>query len=287
MSHPAGSLFVVGGAEDRTRAKLILDRFAETCGGADAHILLVASASGHPEKVLEEYEEAFRDLGVHDLTHTYQGHRSHLDDPALHEALERATGVYFTGGDQLKLGALLAATPFAARLRERYNDEGLHLGGTSAGASAMSELMIARGRARAMPRLSSVRFADGLGILPGVIIDQHFQERDRIGRLMAAVLRRPGTLGIGVDEDTAFILKDGTIDVIGAGTITIVDSAGLVGSNIPELRDHETIQFAGLTVHVLGPGWHYDLDDRTVAIPSSMKSLVRSGQLTPSQGGTA
>ena len=138
--------------------------------------------------------------------------------------LDKATGVYFTGGDQRRLVALLGGTDFAERLKVRYA-EGLHLGGTSAGASAMSAVMIGRGQGRRAPRISSVRLAPGLGILPDIIVDQHFRERERLGRLMTAVIENPGHLGFGIDEDTAFIKSSPTARSRSSarGTLTIVD----------------------------------------------------------------
>ncbi len=262
-----GNLFVVGGAEDKERGKLILRRFLEAAGADAARILVVATASAQPEKLLADYESAFHELGAHDVRLCYHQHRADAQDPDLIAALRRATGVYFTGGDQLKLVTTLGGTGFASALHDRYRS-GLQIGGSSAGASAMSTVMIARGRARSAPRLSSVRLSPGLGILRRVIVDQHFHERDRIGRLMAAVLRNPYMLGFGIDEDTAFIVSPGgRVEVLGRGTLTIVDGAELIGSSIAEMKEHHRIAFAGMKVHVLGPGWEFDIDSRTIAMP--------------------
>jgi cyanophycinase len=209
-------------------------------------------------------------LGATDLRLCSQKQRSDAQDPDLIASLRRATGVYFTGGDQLKLVTTLGGTAFASELHDRYLS-GLHIGGTSAGASAMSTIMIARGRGRSAPRLSSVRLSPGLGILRRVIVDQHFQERNRIGRLMAAVLRNPYMLGFGIDEDTAFIVSPGgCVEVLGRGTLTIVDGADLIGSSITEIKEHQPIAFGGMKVHVLGTGWEFDIDSRTITAPDEM-----------------
>ncbi|MCH7602574.1 MAG: cyanophycinase [Planctomycetes bacterium] len=268
MSKPTrGNLFVVGGAEDKERGKLILRRFLDAAGAEAARILVVATASARPEKLLADYESAFRELGASDIHLCYQEQRADAQDPAVIALLRRATGVYFTGGDQLKLVTTLGGTGFASALHDCYRS-GLHIGGTSAGASAMSTVMIARGRGRSAPRLASVRLSPGLGILRRVIVDQHFQERDRIGRLMAAVLRNPYMLGFGIDEDTAFIVSpDGRVEVLGRGTLTIVDGAELIGSSIADMKENEPIAFAGMKVHVLGTGWEFQIGSRAITVP--------------------
>ena len=182
-------------------------------------------------------------------------------------AVDRADGVFFTGGNQLKLVYTIAGTPLESRLRERHRS-GLHLGGTSAGASAMSAVMIARGTGRSAARLSSVRMSPGLGFLPQVIVDQHFRERDRFGRLLAAVLCNPSMLGLGLDEDTAFAL-DATdrLSVCGSGTLTIVDGSRLEATNIDNVPENAPAAFAGMRMHVLSDGWSYDLIQRRVYKP--------------------
>ena len=172
--------------------------------------------------------------------------------------------MFFTGGNQLKLVSTLAGTPLEALLRERHRC-GLHLGGTSAGASALSSVMIARGRGGSAARLSSVRLSAGLGFLPGVIVDQHFRERDRFGRLFAAVVCNPSLLGFGLDEDTALVIDPSDrVSVLGDGTLTIVDGTYLEATDVDEMPDEEPVAFAGMRVHVLRQGWFYDLKKRSV-----------------------
>ncbi len=262
-----GNLFVVGGAEDKKRGKVILRRFLDAAGGEKARILVVATASSRPEELLAAYESAFRELGASDIRLCYHEQRADAQDADQIAALRQATGVYFTGGDQLKLVTTLGGTEFARALHECYRS-GLQIGGTSAGASAMSTVMIARGHGRSAPRLASVRLSPGLGILRRVIVDQHFQERDRIGRLMAAVLRNPYMLGFGVDEDTAFIVSPaGRVEVLGKGTLTIVDGAELIGSSIAKVKENQPIAFAGIKIHVLGTGWEFDIRSRGITVP--------------------
>jgi cyanophycinase len=194
----------------------------------------------------------------------HQNHREEAGDPGLLAALDRSDGVFFTGGSQLKLVSTIAGTPLESALRMRFQ-HGLHLGGTSAGASAMSAIMIARGAGYSAPRLSSVRMSPGLGFLPGVIVDQHFRERDRFGRLLAAIMCNPSMLGFGLDEDTAFALDPaGRATVFGSGTLTIVDGAQLEATDVHEVLDSEPAAFAGMRLHVLTEGWAYDLAQRRV-----------------------
>lgn len=286
MTEPSkGTLFVVGGAEDKDRSKLILGRFLEAAGGEDARLLIVATASSRPKDVLDVYETAFSELGARNMVLCHSQQRSEAQDPDLIASLQQATGVYFTGGDQLKLVSTLGGTEFATELHDRYQS-GLHIGGTSAGAAAMSTVMIARGRGRSSPRLASVRMSPGLGILRRVIVDQHFQERDRLGRLMAAILRNPYMLGFGIDEDTAFIVSpEGQVEVLGRGTLTIVDGSDLIGSSIADVKENQPIAFAGMKVHVLGTGWEFDIPSRTITFPSDNGRAPQADDLVAEAAG--
>ncbi len=263
-----GSLFVVGGREARREDPLILEHFISRCGGPSARLLVLSAASSQPALRQCEYDEAFRTLGVRSVSFFHQERREEAENRVLLAAVDRADGVFFTGGNQLKLVTTLGGTSLEARLRERHRS-GLHLGGTSAGASALCAVMIARGRGRTTARLSSVRLSPGRGILSEVIVDQHFRERDRFGRLLAAVLCNPRMLGFGLDEDTAFVLDPADrVSVIGRGTLTIVDGAHLLGTNLAELGDNEPAAFAGMRLHVLSEGWTFDLTERQVGLPS-------------------
>lgn len=262
-----GAIFAIGGREERLGRLEVLSRFVACCGGPAARLLVLSTASRDPQQRIDEYELAFRSLGVADISCLHQEQREDASEPGLLAAVDRADGVFFTGGNQLKLVYTIAGTPLESRLRERHRS-GLHLGGTSAGASAMSAVMIARGTGRSAARLSSVRMSPGLGFLPQVIVDQHFRERDRFGRLLAAVLCNPSMLGLGLDEDTAFAL-DATdrLSVCGSGTLTIVDGSRLEATNIDNVPENAPAAFAGMRMHVLSDGWSYDLIQRRVYKP--------------------
>ena len=196
--------------------------------------------------------------------------RTDADDPALLSALDRAAGVYFSGGRQSKLVTTISGSKFDARLHERHR-EGLHVGGTSAGAAALSTVMIAGGHGKRALRTASAELSTGFGLLPGVIVDQHFRQRKRMGRLFAAVMRNPAMLGFGVDEATAAEIDPaGRVTVLGAGTLTVVDGSELVGASLADAeRPDAPLSFAGLRLHRLGQGWRYDLTTRQPEAPSA------------------
>ena len=249
-----GALFLVGGKDGRNDGGVLIARFARLCGGASACVLVITSASEEPDRHRREYSAAFLEAGVRRVSFFHAAERAASDDPELLAALERADGVYFSGGGQRRLLAAMGGTRFAERLRERHR-EGLHVGGTSAGASAMSAVMIAQGEG------VSVELATGFGLAPEIIVDQHFRQRERLDRLIAAVLAHPTMLGFGLDEGTAVeIDASGRGEVVGAGTLTIVDGSRLLGSRAPA--------FAGMRLHVLAEGWRYELATREAQPPA-------------------
>ncbi len=199
----------------------IFTRFLALCGGPGARVAVIPVASRLP-RTGDEYADAFRRHGARDVPVLDFDSRVDSEDPGLLAELARCDGVFFTGGDQVRLAEVLGGTP-AARVLRRRNAEGMPVAGTSAGASYLSERMIARGWSGARPRPGIVTLTTGLGLAPALVIDQHFRERRRQGRLLAAVALTPGAAGIGVDENTAaFVAPDGTVDVIGAGGVTVV-----------------------------------------------------------------
>lgn len=266
----SGSLFIVGGKDGRNEDRTLLQRFLKLCGGPSALVLVITTATSEPERHYKEYTEAFAKLGARQVSVVHPDKRKDVDDPALLAALDRAAGVYFSGGGQRKLVDTIGGSKFDARLRERHR-KGLHVGGTSAGAAAMSAVMIAGGTGARAFETGSAELSKGFGLLPGVIVDQHFWQRKRMGRLFAAVVENPSLLGFGVDEGTAAeVDSHGHVTVLGAGTVTVVDGSELVraGRAAVEKRD-APLSFAGLRLHRLGPGWRYDLRTRKAKSPKS------------------
>ncbi|MBJ6982333.1 MULTISPECIES: cyanophycinase [unclassified Luteimonas] len=256
-----GWIVPIGGAEDKETGRRILKRFVELCGGRDADIAIIPTASRLAETG-PRYEDLFNRLEAGRARSVPFASREDGGRDAYLRQLEEATGVFITGGNQLRLSTILGGTAAARMIRER-NASGVHVGGTSAGASILSEHMIAFGKEGSSPRASSVRLAPGLGLTNRFIIDQHFRERDRLGRLVAAQAYNPFAIGIGLDEDTAaFIAPDNTLEVEGSGSITVVDASGLQFSSMAEAGQDDPVCLLGLTVHILVAGATYNLHTR-------------------------
>jgi cyanophycinase len=263
-----GTLFLVGGKDGRKEDRVLIDRFARICGGASARVLVITSASETPKRHSREYSTAFHESGVRDVSIYHAEERASSDDAALLASLDQADGIYFSGGGQRRLISAMGDTRFHERLRQRHR-EGLHVGGTSAGASAMSSVMIAQGNGGKLIQHSSVTLSTGFGLLPEIIVDQHFQQRERFSRLIAAVLRNPAMLGFGLDERTAVqIDSDGRAEVFGTGALTVVDGSQLLGSDPADsFETSRPLAFAGMRLHVLTEGWRYELAARSAKPP--------------------
>lgn len=258
-----GHLLVIGGAEDKYNERRILRKFLELAGGDEAEVLIVPVASDYPEFAADVYTQAFRNLGVANPRVLRATSRQDVVGADMADLLDGVSGVFITGGDQMRLVSILGGTEFAARLRKLVRETPIVLAGTSAGAAGMSSSMIVRGEALPHPQKNSVRLSPGLGFLKNIIIDQHFTERGRISRLITAVSYNPYNLGIGVDENTAIILNsNGSLEVFGAGAATIVDGSQITYNEIAEVADTESFSVCGVQLHILRDGLLYDYLDR-------------------------
>jgi cyanophycinase len=256
-----GWIVPIGGAENKENDRRILERFVRVSGGANADIVVIPSASRLYETG-PRYERIFRELGAAHVTVMDFDTRRDCRETGRLERLEAASGVFFTGGNQLRLTTLLGGTPVSKLIRRR-NAHGVTVGGTSAGASILSEHMIAFGDDGSAVISGSVRLAPGLGLTNRFIIDQHFRERDRLGRLIAALAYNPFAVGIGLDEDTAaFIGPDETIEVEGSGGVTVVDAADTIYSSIAEVNEGQPVCVLGLRLHILVAGATFNLHTR-------------------------
>lgn len=268
-----GYIVAVGGAEDKAGDVAILRRFAALCGAGTARIAIIPTASEHDDAG-ERYQALFRGLGVEDALVVPVDSRAdsqHADWLAL---LDSVSGVFLTGGNQLRLSTMLGGTHMAKTIRRR-NLQGLHVAGTSAGAAFLSEHMIAFGREGASPRARIATLAPGLGLTNRIIIDQHFRQRDRLGRLLTAISFNPFMIGIGLDEDTAaFIGPDETLEVVGTGAITVVDPSDLEFSSMAHVRKNDPICLIGLRLHVLDHGSTFNLHTREAAPAAIIASRV-------------
>lgn len=255
-----GFVIPIGGAEDKVSAKAILSRFVRLCGGAEAVIAVIPTASVDPETP-DRYRRVFADLGVRADVRVVDVQRRE-DASAATSALLDATGVFLTGGAQLRLSTLLGGTD-VARLVRRMNAMGVHVAGTSAGAAFLSEHMIAFGKEGGSPIAGQATLVPGLGLTNRVIVDQHFRQRDRMGRLLSALAYNPFAIGLGLDEDTAaFIGPDNKLEVVGSGGITVVDAGGLEHSSMATVEEGKPVEMIGVRLHVLVEGSRFDLHAR-------------------------
>jgi cyanophycinase len=259
--HPAraGPLIIIGGHEDREGERVILKAIARHLAGGK--LVLATVASRDPEGYVEMYRKAFADLDVGELVELYVNERAEALRPEAISVFDGAAGVFFTGGDQLRISSQIGDTPVEQRVRDLHA-HGALIAGTSAGASVMSDTMLVRGSGAESHRIGDLDMAPGLGLVRNVIIDQHFAERGRIGRLMGAVAQNPRVLGVGIDEDTAVILRGDVFRVIGAGGVCVVDGAEVSHSNIAEAAPERTLSMFDVRVHALSSGDAFDLRSR-------------------------
>jgi cyanophycinase len=256
-----GWIVPIGGAENKENDRHILERFIRVSGGENADIVVIPTASRMHETG-PRYEKLFNELGAAQVTVMDFDTRRDCQEAGRLRRIEEATGIFFTGGNQLRLSTLLGGTPVAKLIRSR-NARGVTVGGTSAGASILSEHMIAFGDEGSSVISGSVRLAPGLGLTNRFIIDQHFRQRDRLGRLITALAYNPFAVGIGLDEDTAaFIGPDEIIEVEGSGGVTVVDASEVSYSSIAEVDDGQPVSVLGLRLHILVAGATFNLHTR-------------------------
>lgn len=256
-----GFIVPIGGAEDKVSDRAILSRFVEIAGGREARIAVIPTAS-ELDDTGARYERLFGDIGAATVRSVDVKERAQAEQPDLLEVLERATGIFFTGGNQLRLSTVLGGTSMATLVR-RLNARGVHVAGTSAGAAFVCEHMIAFGREGSTPYAGQVTLSPGLGLTNRIVVDQHFRQRDRLGRLLAALAYNPFAIGIGLDEDTAaFIGPDNTVEVVGNGGITVVDVSDLQYSSMANVSENEPVELIGVRLHVLANRARFDLGTR-------------------------
>jgi cyanophycinase len=268
---------IIGGAEDKIRDRVILGRFASLAGGPDGVVVVISTASSLGYEAGERYRAVFADLGVGTVRPLHTMTRAQANDETFARALTDATGIFLTGGNQLRLSSTIGGTVLADAVTDRFH-HGAVVAGTSAGASAMSTHMIAFGASGGTPKHRMAALAAGLGVLPSVIVDQHFQQRNRLGRLLSVIAQNPSLLGLGVDEDTAGVVgPDGIMEVIGRGSITIVDGAA-AETDAWDVHGHRPLMISGVVLHALPAGYRFDLRRRHRVATPALKAL---------RGGTA
>ena len=256
-----GFIIPIGGAEEKLHNPAILHRFVEVCGARSARIAIIPTAS-ELEDTGRNYEKLFRKLGIEHARVLQMLTREDCHSQKFLDYIEGAQGVFMTGGNQLRLSTTLGGTPVAQMIRRR-NAAGMHVAGTSAGAAFMPEHMIAGGCEGSTPSPDMVTMAPGLGLTNNFIIDQHFRERDRLGRLLTALAYNPFAVGIGLDEDTAAFIRPGdSLEVVGSGGITIIDPTNLSYSSMDRAQRGEPVSLIDVKLHILIAGGRFEIASR-------------------------
>jgi cyanophycinase len=271
---------IIGGAEDKLRDKVILSRFVHLSGGAGGHIVVISTASSLGEEATQLYRDLFTHMGASRISGLRPLTRDEADDPEAAALVDQATGIFLTGGNQLRLSSVVGGTRLGEALM-RAHERGAVIAGTSAGASAVSTHMMAFGASGATPKHRMAQVSVGLGLLRNIIVDQHFEQRTRLGRLLAVVAQSPSVLGLGLDEDTAAIVHaDDTLEVIGRGSVTVVDGSG-IQTDAFQTKGHRPMMVSGAVLHSLPSGWRFDLTARKL-LPSLDGAQKRSATRTES-----
>ncbi|MDJ0733569.1 MAG: cyanophycinase [Nostocaceae cyanobacterium] len=256
-----GQLVIIGGAEDKEGECKVLREFVRRAGGVKAKIVVLTAASSRPQEVGEEYIRVFERLGVANVRVVDTRYREEAEKPDVVKEIEQATGVFFSGGDQSRIISIIKGTKLDAAIHKRYS-EGIVVGGTSAGAAMMPDIMIVEGKSDTHPRMNAVEMGPGMGFLPGVVVDQHFAQRGRLARLLAALLLEPAILGFGIDENTAVIVDGDEFEVVGEGAVTVVDDSETTYDNMDKLLKDEPLAVFGVKLHVLPQGYRFNLTTR-------------------------
>lgn len=256
-----GSLLIVGGHEDKEGDKVILRAFVKKVGKA-SKVVVATLASKEPKAMFEQYETTLRGLGMRHVHHLSIESRGDAMSDSKLRILDGADAVYFTGGDQLKITSQIGDTPIYTRICEIFEAGGL-IAGSSAGASVMSETMMVAGEEESTYRIESLlKLAPGLGLLRGVIIDQHFSQRGRMGRLVGAVAQNPRMLGIGLDEDCGILVQRSRFQVVGSNAVHVLDGSRVTFSNLTEAEPDSSLCIYGVRLHVLNQSDTFDLKSR-------------------------
>ncbi len=257
-----GNLVIIGGAEDKRADKRILKIVHSISGGRNANIAIITTAAINPDGAEKEYCEIFKDLGVKSVYGIKIDDREQANDKYHADRIVKSDCIFFVGGDQLRISSILGGTQVHKALVKSLN-AGNTVAGTSAGASMMSQVMVVEGKDDEAPRKCTLKMAPGMGMLQGVIIDQHFNQRGRIGRLLAAVAQNPSIIGLGIDENTAVVV-DSTLKfrVAGSGVVTVVDGRDIRFTNISEQNPDEPLAITNVKIHVLPEGYGFNINTK-------------------------
>lgn len=264
-----GRLLAIGGGEDKEKDCLILKKFVQLAGDEKARIVVLTTATDLPEEVADEYKKVFKRLGAKQIVSIDVSQREDAKNPESIEKVKKASGIFFTGGDQLNITSLMGGTELQSAIMESY-ESGVIVGGTSAGAAMMGNSMIVTGASDENPRVGCVEMAPGTDLIVGCIIDTHFSQRGRHGRLLAAVAHFPQDIGFGVDENTAMLVNKNHFEVIGEGAVTVIDAAAMTYSDMPYIEKGQSLALADVKIHVLPNSYKFDLKTRQMIAPKQM-----------------
>ncbi len=270
-----GNLIAIGGGEDKEGDCLILKEFVRLAGGEKAKIAIVTTATESPEVAATKYDEVFKKLGAKETIPVSVSQRSDAMEPNCCEAIEKATGIFFTGGDQLHITSLMGGTDLQRAILKSY-ENGIIVGGTSAGAAIIGNSMIISGDSDENPRMGAVEIAAGTDFIVGCIVDTHFSQRGRHGRLMTAIAHQPQDIGFGIDENTAMVISKNKFKVIGAGAVTVIDGSTMSYSDIPFVERGQSLALADVKIHVIPNEYEFDLKARTMIIPKQSKQKAKT-----------
>lgn len=258
----SGNLIIIGGAEDKEGDKEILKRVAKYIDSEKEKLVIATIATEYPEKSYKKYKKVFEGLGIINIDNLDISRREDAFKLENVQIINNANLLFFTGGDQLRITSMIGGTLVYDAIKELCNRGGL-IAGTSAGASVMSDTMIVQGEDDESPHKCTLKMSPGLGLVKNIIIDQHFAQRGRIGRLLTAIAENPEVLGIGIDEDTAIVVSDeGTAEVIGSGAVYFIDGSSIDYSNVSEQYSEEVLSIFNVKLHVLKEGNKFNLLDK-------------------------
>lgn len=258
-----GYLLIIGGAEDKHGKRSILTQAADMVR-KDEVLTIITTATNYPEEVGQEYKDVFYNLGVDHINILNIDTRDDANSDKACDVIRESKCIFFTGGDQLRITSILGGTKANSELQRLYRNGGFIMG-TSAGASVMSSTMIVQGNDNEPARKCTLKMAPGLGLIDNCIIDQHFDQRGRFGRLMCGIAENPNVVGIGIDEDTAIkVYPDIHFEVIGENSVTVIDGSTIQSSNVAELEPNELLAIVGVSVHILPSGYGYDMRTKEV-----------------------
>ncbi|HHZ12392.1 MAG TPA: cyanophycinase [Clostridiales bacterium] len=254
-----GTLMIIGGAEDKKNDCIILNKLIDLANMRKGNIIILTAATEYPERTAKEYINTLKNLGATDIKAIHIQSRQDANNINECREISQASCIYMTGGDQLRITSIMGGTRAQQALYRAF-ENGAIIAGTSAGASVMSETMITSGNDDDAPKKCTLKMAPGLGLLRDVVIDQHFAQRGRIGRLLTAIAQNPHMLGIGIDEDTGLVISDDSVfEVVGSHAVTVIDGSHSDYSNVSELKPDEILAITNVVMHVLPAGYKYNV----------------------------